>query len=238
MATSIANPVDPLSTRRWPRYHARLPVLIDRNNGDSKVAVPGLACEISQRGMALYGGVDLHPGDRMEVQFQDSGKRMAGVVRNRSGFCFGLEFVDLMTNSEAANVLQPAPAVRSAVPSRWKSWLATHRGDAAIALAALLFGLALSGVLSLPVQGDPANSSQPSLTLGERMLLSLGLAELPAAPITTPGNPNVNVWVDTHTGLYYCPGADLYGKTPDGKYANQRDAQMDQFEPAARKNCQ
>jgi hypothetical protein len=41
-----------------------------------------------------------------------------------------------------------------------------------------------------------------------------------------------------HTALYYCPGADLYGKTPNGKLTSQRDAQLDQFEPALRKTCE
>ena len=69
------------------------------------------------------------------------------------------------------------------------------------------------------------------------MLVSLGLAEAPPGPVYL-GNPNVRVWVDLHTALYYCPGSELYGKTPGGKFTTQRDAQMDQFEPAARRNCE
>jgi hypothetical protein len=68
------------------------------------------------------------------------------------------------------------------------------------------------------------------------MLISLGMAEAPQPP-ADKGDPTAQVWVDTHTGLYYCPGADLYGKTPKGKYTTQRDAQLDQFEPAYRKTC-
>jgi hypothetical protein len=70
----------------------------------------------------------------------------------------------------------------------------------------------------------------------DRMLISLGLAEAPPAP-EYKGNPDTQVWVDLHTALYYCPGADLYGKTPKGKVTSQRDAQLDQFEPAYRKTC-
>ena len=43
------------------------------------------------------------------------------------------------------------------------------------------------------------------------------------------GNPDTQVWVDVHTALYHCPGSELFGKTPDGKLASQRDAQQDQF---------
>ncbi len=77
---------------------------------------------------------------------------------------------------------------------------------------------------------------EPKLSLADRLLVSLGLAEPPPAPVYS-GNPDTKVWVDLHTALYYCPDADLYGKTPGGKFTNQRDAQLDQFEPAYRKAC-
>jgi hypothetical protein len=237
MTTALANTT--LSTRLWPRYDVRLPVLISVESDSSKIAIPGLACEISQRGMALYGGLDLRPGDRMEIEFQTSGKlRVAGVIRNRSGFCFGLEFLDLMTDAEAiSNALQPV--ITAAQPARWRTWLAAHRGDAAVAIAAILLLLAFSAAGSPSDQANVAQTKnyQPALTLFERALVSLELAEPPPAPLVA-GNPNVRVWVDVHTALYYCPGMDLYGKTADGKFTTQRDAQLDQFEPAARKNCE
>ena len=44
--------------------------------------------------MALYVGVPLAPGDVMEVEFEIPHRiRMAGVVRSRVGYCFGLEFL-------------------------------------------------------------------------------------------------------------------------------------------------
>ena len=74
------------------------------------------------------------------------------------------------------------------------------------------------------------------LSLAERMLVGLGLAEAPPLPVYN-GSPDTKVWVDLQTGLYYCPGSDPYGNTPKGKFTSQRDAQMDQFEPAYRKAC-
>jgi hypothetical protein len=79
-------------------------------------------------------------------------------------------------------------------------------------------------------------SADADLSLFDRMLIQLGLAEAPPAP-EDKGNPSVQVWVDQRTALYYCPGAELYGKTPKGKFTTQRDAQLDQFEPAYRKPC-
>jgi PilZ domain len=235
MTTAMSNTAS-LCTRRWPRYHASLPVLI-AGRGEARKPVPGLACEISQGGMALYGGVDLQPGDLMEIEFQTSGKlRMAGVVRNRSGFCFGLEFLDLMANTEAiADLVQPDDSPAQAT----KTWLSAHRGDFALLAAGFLLSLAFfSSDWQSSHQVAQANASAvPSLTLLERVLVGLGLAEVPTTPILT-GNPAAEVWVDVHTALYYCAGSELYGKTPGGKLTTQRDAQLDQFEPAARKSCE
>jgi hypothetical protein len=116
--------------------------------------------------------------------------------------------------------------------------------------------LAAAGILLLAVifarpQSDPAAAAgkgsnrtretasidpKPHLTLFQRVLVGVGLAEAPPAPVYM-GNPDTRVWVDLHTALYYCPGSDLYGNTPKGKYTTQRDAQQDQFEPALRKVC-
>jgi GAF domain-containing protein len=83
---------------------------------------------------------------------------------------------------------------------------------------------------------QPKTPPQPELTLFEKLMVNLGLAEPPPAPVDM-GNPNAQVWVDVHTALYYCSGSELYGKTADGKFTTQRDAQQDQFEPSNRKAC-
>jgi hypothetical protein len=79
---------------------------------------------------------------------------------------------------------------------------------------------------------------QPELSFSEKLLVSLGLAEAPAPEGVDPGNPDAKVWIDVHTALYYCPGADLYGKTAGGRTVTQREAQQDQFQPAMRKACE
>jgi hypothetical protein len=95
--------IQSINTRRWPRFHVHLPVLIAAEPGQSRVLVPGLVSEISRRGMELYGGVQRRPGELMEVEFRTSAKvRVAGVVRNRSGYCFGLEFLNIATANQPA----------------------------------------------------------------------------------------------------------------------------------------
>lgn len=60
-------------------------------------------------------------------------------------------------------------------------------------------------------------------------------------PVVAPsfgGNPDAKVWIDLHTGLYYCTGDPLYRHTRDGRLARQSDAELDHFEPALRKGCE
>ena len=124
-----------------------------------------------------------------------------------------------------------------------------RRGDVYLAVAVILVAIVVRwGIWSehsvsatgAPVAAVSGQSKQPEpepdVSLFDKMLIGLGLADAPEAP-QKRGNPETQVWVDLHTALYYCPGADLYGKTPKGRYATQRDAQLDQFEPAYRKTC-
>jgi hypothetical protein len=84
--------MDSINTRRWPRYQVRLPVFIGANTDATRIVVPGVVCKLSRSGLELHGQVNQQPGDLIEVEFQTSNKiRVAGVIRYRSGFCFGLE---------------------------------------------------------------------------------------------------------------------------------------------------
>ncbi len=86
----------------------------------------------------------------------------------------------------------------------------------------------------------PTASSPRRAALGpwERALVTLGLAEAPEPAIHLQGDPGLQVWVDPHSALYYCPGEEQYGKTADGRFTSQREAQMERFEPASRSACE
>lgn len=105
-----------------------------------------------------------------------------------------------------------------------------HRADLYLGVAVLVAVLALLW----PV---PTAPQKPRLDPWQRVLVKLGIAEAPAPQIHYRGDPTIQVWVDPHTALYYCPGDEQYGKTADGRLTNQRDAQADQFEPAKRAAC-
>jgi hypothetical protein len=128
----------------------------------------------------------------------------------------------------------------------------SRRGDFYLAVAVILIGVVVRwGVWSNNSVGATAGGSpsaipgathrrkpapDANLSMFEKLLVSLGLAEAPDQP-EYKGNPDTLVWVDLHSALYYCPGSDLYGKTEKGKLTSQRSAQLDQFEPAYRKAC-
>jgi hypothetical protein len=105
-----------------------------------------------------------------------------------------------------------------------------HRADLYLGLAVVVAVIAL-------LWPAPAAPQKPRLEPWQRVLVKLGIAEAPPATIHPRGDPNLQVWVDPHTALYYCPGDEQYGKTPDGRLSSQRDAQLDRFQPANRAAC-
>lgn len=53
-----------------------------------------------------------------------------------------------------------------------------------------------------------------------------------SAPPQDRGNPAVRVWVDTAAGYYHCPNTNWYGKTKQGVYMTQKEAQDRNIRPA------
>jgi putative methionine-R-sulfoxide reductase with GAF domain len=150
--------------------------------------------------------------------------------------------------AKAREFLESLSATRSPNPLArfWRS----RRGDFYLAIAVILMVAVIRwGIWSshsvgatggTTVSGTAIRHKRPApdadLSMMDKVLIGLGLAEAPEEP-EYKGNPDTQVWVDLHTALYYCPGSDLYGKTAKGKLSTQREAQLDQFEPASRKAC-
>jgi hypothetical protein len=150
--------------------------------------------------------------------------------------------------AKARDFLEALAETRS--PSALTRFWRARRGDFYLAVAVILVAVVIRwGILSNhsagaagsgpSASGSAARRRPPAdadLSMFDKLLINLGLAEAPEAP-EYRGNPNTQVWIDPHTALYYCPGSELYGKTPKGKFASQHDAQLDQFESASRKAC-
>jgi len=150
--------------------------------------------------------------------------------------------------AKARDFLESVAGTRapSALARFWRS----RRGDFYLAVALILvvvvirWGIWSDNSVGATGRGVAVSGSahrrkldpNSDLSMFDKLLIGMGLAEAPDAP-EYKGNPETQVWVDTHTALYYCPGSDLYGRTAKGKMSSQRDAQLDQFEPAYRKAC-
>ncbi|MGB8579983.1 MAG: GAF domain-containing protein [Candidatus Sulfotelmatobacter sp.] len=151
--------------------------------------------------------------------------------------------------AKARSFLEALSKPRS--PGAFARFWRARRGDFYLAVAVILVLVAIRwGMLSnhsvrttdgAPTATGNAMRHKPpadDLSLFDKLLINLGLAEAPEAPeYKYLGNPNTQVWIDTHTALYYCPGSELYGKTPKGRFTSQHEAQLDQFEPASRRAC-
>jgi PilZ domain len=96
----------PFNTRRWKRKQIDLQVLVVLRDGESKVFVPGRLIEISKGGLALYAGINLQPGDPLEVELPEPYSRVRGTIRSRDGYCFGVEFLSSLSSG-------PRPASRN-----------------------------------------------------------------------------------------------------------------------------
>jgi hypothetical protein len=142
----------------------------------------------------------------------------------------------LHTEPEAPAAEQPV-----ATGGFWRS----HVADACLAASVVVLAASLTWALwphpkktiastNAPAAAAPA---APKLSAFEELLVSMGLAEAPPPPAAYAGTPGTRVWVDINSALYYCPGAEPYGKTPKGKFLTQREAQDEQFQPARGQPC-
>jgi len=95
-----------------------------------------------------------------------------------------------------------------------------------LSLAVVAVALAYGLILARPKPGQP--------TWFQSLMIDIGV-EKPTKVFA--GAPDTRVWIDVHTQLYYCSGEDLYGKTPDGEFTTQYNAQSDGFLPASNTTC-
>jgi PilZ domain len=84
-------------TRRWPRYQLDVPVRLIVHTARKTSVIVGRGNELNEGGLAVTAGVELRLGDETEIEFtppySNSPIRIRGVVRNRTGYRYGVEFV-------------------------------------------------------------------------------------------------------------------------------------------------
>jgi c-di-GMP-binding flagellar brake protein YcgR len=85
--------------RRWARYKIDVRVkIITRRNGVG-TATYGRGTDISEGGMSAYLSMEIGVGKTVEMEltlpYSQQSLKVNGIVRNRRGFCYGLEFTNL-----------------------------------------------------------------------------------------------------------------------------------------------
>ena len=139
---------------------------------------------------------------------------------------------------------EPAPPAAEE-PEATRGFWPSHGADVCLVASAVLLAASLTWALwphprkTIAASNAPAVAApnEPKLSAFEELLVSMGLAEAPPPAAAYAGAPGTRVWVDINSALYYCPGADPYGKTPKGKFLTQREAQDEQFQPARGQPC-
>ncbi len=156
-----------------------------------------------------------------------------------AGEPFALSASDEFSSDVSPEVSPDAASIDGSIArSSWMLRLADGRVKVRFRRADLYLGTAIV-VAALALLWPAASSPrQAALSPWERALVTIGIAEAPAPTIHLQGDPGIEVWVDPHSALYYCPGEEQYGKTADGRLSSQHDAQMDRFEPAGRSACE
>jgi hypothetical protein len=95
------------AVRRWPRYQLDVPVRVIVRAQAKVVILDGRGNSLSLGGMAMYAGAELKLGDQVAVEFTPAYSsppvRVDAVIRNRSGYYYGLEFLTATNSQQEQN---------------------------------------------------------------------------------------------------------------------------------------
>src|SRR5215510_10812704 len=96
--TGVFNGIDWRAVRRVPRYSIDVTVRIGLVKNGQKQTLSGRGSELSEMGMAAYVPAELNIGDRVSIEmmlpYSREALSLVAIVRNRSGFRYGMEFKD------------------------------------------------------------------------------------------------------------------------------------------------
>lgn len=120
---AAASPAKSRLTRRWKRSRIDVPIRLFSWNASVPTISEARGDEISLGGVGVFASVDLATESIVEVEFAHSDgwpSRILAQVRSRSGFRYGLEFLDHLT----ARLFHPC---RQARHDQCEKKLATYR---------------------------------------------------------------------------------------------------------------
>jgi hypothetical protein len=89
-------PANLINSRRWPRHRLDIPIRVIVQTPERTKLYDGRGNELNEGGMAVTAGVELEVGREVSVEFTPAYTgvpiRVRGVVRNRTGYRYGVEF--------------------------------------------------------------------------------------------------------------------------------------------------
>ncbi len=90
--------------RRWERYQVKIRTKVTLNRNGETLSFHGEAADVSQGGLRLFMPRELEPGIILLLEFSlpYNSRVMAirGLIRNRSGFSYGVEFMRPTVNQQ------------------------------------------------------------------------------------------------------------------------------------------
>jgi len=112
--TGVINGIDWRAVRRVPRYSIDVTVRITLVKNAPKQTLSGRGSELSEMGMAAYIPAELNIGDRVTIEmmlpYSREALSLVAIVRNRSGFRYGMEFKDT-TDAQRQTILRTCSAL-------------------------------------------------------------------------------------------------------------------------------
>ena len=98
MATHTELAAASLEKRRWRRVHFTVPVRVTVRKSRYTCVISGLGSLMNPGGISFSAEIDLAVGDEVEIALTEHQVKLRGVIRDRAGNQYGVEF--LATSAE------------------------------------------------------------------------------------------------------------------------------------------
>jgi len=82
-----------LDKRRWRRVHFTVPVRVTLDKSRRVSVIDSRGSLMNPGGISFFADTDLEVGDKVEIALPDYQLRLSGVIRDRAGNQYGVEFV-------------------------------------------------------------------------------------------------------------------------------------------------
>jgi PilZ domain len=104
MATNAEFATISLNKRRWRRLHFTVPVRVALGKSRHGTVINSRGCQMNPGGIGFFADSDLAIGDEVEIELTDYQLTLRGVIRDYTGYRYGVEF--LATNAEENEQLE------------------------------------------------------------------------------------------------------------------------------------